>query len=152
MAKDNRAIFDKRIDKLKLNLSVKQFSKRSGKYILIKGKYDNNDTIYSYVLYSNPFSLGVSEDTQPMKRISSGNRSFDFSDFFVLLSPTDSRYYSAQAMPMPLHEKQIINAFDSLTKLYPSFNAYYTNYFQDLKIYDRYESATTDNGLFTELK
>jgi hypothetical protein len=150
MTTDNNQWFSTTIKEYGLELDAREYDNKSGRYLKISGKYNGNDTLFEYVLYSQPFGLGPNKAQAPVKKITTGRGSTKTEDYYICLQPNDSLFGKSQSFPMTQNDQLIFRVFDSLVKRSDSRLEDYRKHFQDITRYTGQLMSETDEGLFLQ--
>jgi len=148
LTSDNSLMISTDISAYNLKLKVKEYYNSSGEYLRISGKFENNDTLFEYVFYSRPFSLGPIEKLNPVKKITIGKDIPINQDYYACLSKNDSLFNDSEAFPMASSDIIILKISDSLIKMHNSETVDYSKRYQSLLQYSKQILSETDNGLF----
>jgi len=141
-------IVSKKINPQNLTIEISEYSRKSGGYLKIKGRFHEDDSLPEYVFHTKPFGMGPSE-TPPMKRISFGGSSASRTeDFFYCLSEKDSLFNSPESFDMSIKDLAILKAADSLLNISKRYEQQYTKYYQSFLKYTKLHFSQTDEGLF----
>lgn len=148
LTNDNGLRISKNISVYDLKLKVKEYYNHSGQFLRISGRFENNDTLFEYVLYTRPFSLGPSEKQNPVKKITVGKDVVITEDYYTCLSKNDSLFNDDQSFPMAPTDLIILKVSDSLIKKHSSKSVNYSKKYQDLLKYSKQIFSESDDGLF----
>ena len=147
---DDSVWISTKINKHDLTIKVKQYIKKSGSYLKITGQFKNNDSLFEYVLYSQPFSLGPLAEQNPMCKVTYGKGNIKNEDYYICLSQKGLSFNSKQSFAMAQKDFLILNFFDSILKKDKKRYKLYTKKYQSIINYSRLIFSESDEGLFIE--
>ncbi|MGB4845781.1 MAG: hypothetical protein WBP16_15055 [Ferruginibacter sp.] len=133
-----------------LTLTAKEYYKRSGRYLKISGKFAHNDTLFEYVFYSQPFSMGPLKKMRPVRKITTGPTRVKNENYFVLISSEDSLFNTNNSTTLGFSDNYIIKSFDSALRIKKQIYATYQKTYQNVLAYKKSLFSETDNGFFLE--